>query len=161
MESVLRATSVYVFMLILVRVSGRRTLSEITSFDFVLLMIISEATQNAMLGDDFSITNAILVVTTLIAIDVGLSILKRRSNAVEAWLDGVPTILVADGRPLRDRMVKARVELDDILETARLSQGLERFDQIKYAVLERSGGISIIPKSPPGTMAKGKGKSKS
>jgi len=65
---------------------------------------------------------------------------------VEKWLDGVPVIIVVEGKLLQDRMDQARVDADDILEAARQSHGLERLDQIKYAVLERSGGISIIPK---------------
>jgi uncharacterized membrane protein YcaP (DUF421 family) len=61
-------------------------------------------------------------------------------------IDGVPIIIVADGKPLKDRMAMERVDEEDILGAARERQGLERMDQIKYAVLERSGGISIIPK---------------
>ena len=66
MESVLRAAIVYVFLLVLFRLAGKRTLSDVTTFDFVLLLIISEATQQALLGEDFSLTNAFLVITTLI-----------------------------------------------------------------------------------------------
>ena len=145
MEPVLRAFAVYAFLLVLVRASGRRTLGEATTFDFVLLLIISEATQNAMIGDDFSVSNAFLVILTLISLDIGLSLVMRRWVRLGKWVDGVPTILVEDGRPIVDRMSRARVEVEDILEAARKLQGLERMDQIKYAVLERSGGISIIP----------------
>lgn len=147
MEPVLRAVAVYAFLLVLVRASGRRTLGEATTFDFVLLLIISEATQNAMIGDDFSVSNAFLVILTLISLDIGLSLVMRRWSRLGKWVDGVPTILVEHGRPIEDRMSRARVEVDDILEAARKLQGLERMDQIKYAVLERSGGISIIPAS--------------
>ena len=145
MDSVVRAAAVYVFMLVVVRLSGRRTLSEMTSFDFVLLLIVSEATQNCMIGDDYSMTNGFLVILTLVTLDIGLSLLKQRSRLVEKWVDGLPTILVERGRPLKDRMDKARVDLEDILEAARELQGLERIEQIKYAVLERGGHITIIP----------------
>lgn len=151
MNAVLRATVVYVFVMLIIRISGRRTLGEMTNFDFVLLLIISEATQNAMIGEDFSMTNSFLVILTLIVLDVGLSLLKQKSPRLEMWLDGLPTILVEDGRLLKDRMEKSRVDLDDIMEAARELQGLERLDQIKYAVLERSGGITIIPKPKPGS----------
>jgi uncharacterized membrane protein YcaP (DUF421 family) len=134
-------------MLAVVRASGRRTLSEMTSFDFVLLLVISEATQNAMVGNDFSLTNGALVILTLVGLDIALSLAKSRWERLDRWIDGVPTILVEDGRLLTDRMRLARVGADDILEAARVLQGLERVDQIKYAVLERDGGISVIPKT--------------
>ena len=146
LDSVLRAAVVYGLLLVLVRISGRRTLASMTSFDFILLLIISEATQNAMLGDDMSMTNGFLVITTLIALDIGLSLWKQRSPRLEKWVEGVSTVLVEDGRPLKDRMDKARVDLSDIMQAARELQGLERMEQIKFAVLERSGAITIIPK---------------
>lgn len=145
MEPVLRAMAVYGFLMVVIRAAGRRTLGESTTFDFVLLLIISEATQNAMIGDDFSLTNAFLVILTLIALDIGFSLAKRRWGRLDRWVDGVPTLLVADGRPIGDRMQRARVDLDDVMEAARRIHGLERMDQVKFAVLERSGGISIVP----------------
>lgn len=145
MEPVFRALAVYVFLMVVVRAAGRRTLAESTTFDFVLLLIVSEATQNAMIGDDFSLTNAFLVILTLIGLDIGLSLAKRRWGRLDRWIDGVPTLLVVDGLPILDRMAKARVGIDDVLEAARKIHGLQRLDQVKYAVLERSGGISIIP----------------
>jgi uncharacterized membrane protein YcaP (DUF421 family) len=147
MGSVLRAIVVYIVLFLIFRIAGRRTLSQITTFDFVLLLIVSEATQNAMIGDDYSITNAMLVITTLVGFDIALSLWKRRFPSLDKFLDGVPLILVEEGKPLKDRMAKARVDESDVLTAARELQGLERMEQIKYAVLERSGGISIIPKS--------------
>jgi uncharacterized membrane protein YcaP (DUF421 family) len=117
-----------------------------TSFDFVLLLVIGEATQQALLGNDFSLTNSFLVIMTLIGIDVALSLAKQRSARLERMLDGLPMVIVENGQPLRERMAKARVDEHDILAAARERQGLERMEQIKYAVLECSGGISIIPK---------------
>ena len=146
MESVLRALAVYIFIWLIFRVSGKRSLAQITTFDFVLLLIISEATQQALLGQDFSVTNAVIVISTMVGLDIALSLVKRRSPLMGRLIDGVPMIIVEDGQPLLDRMNRERVELEDVLAAARESQGLERLDQIKYAVLERSGGISIIPK---------------
>lgn len=146
MEPIWRAASVYLFLLVVVRATGRRTLGETTTFDFVLLLVISEATQNAMLGDDFSLTNAALVILTLVGLDVALSLAKGHWPSVDRWIDGAPTILIDDGRPVDRAMRKARVGIDDVLEAARKLQGLERVDQIKYAVLERGGGITVIPK---------------
>jgi uncharacterized membrane protein YcaP (DUF421 family) len=146
MEPILRAFLVYVFLLVVFRFAGRRTFAQMTNFDFVLLLIISEATQNAMIGENYSITNGFLVILTLIGIDILLSLLKQRSQVLEQWLDGLPLVLVENGKTFKDRMARARIDENDVLSAARELQGLERMDQIKYAVLEVSGGISIIPK---------------
>ncbi|WP_460322690.1 DUF421 domain-containing protein [Pseudomonas ogarae] len=146
MDSVLRATAIYLALLVLFKIAGRRSLAELTTFDFVLLMIIGEATQQALLGDDFSLTNALMVIVTLIAIDVGLSLLKQRSQWVSQLIDGGPTIIVEDGKILRGRMRHARLIEADIMEAARSSQGIETLEQIKFAIIERNGKISVIAK---------------
>jgi uncharacterized membrane protein YcaP (DUF421 family) len=145
MDAIYRGAMVYVFLLLIFRLAGRRTLAQMTTFDMVLLLVISEATQNALIGDDFSITNALLVIMTLVSLDILLSLLKLSSPWVDRLLDGKPTILVEHGRSLTDLMKRARVDEADIWTAAREKHGLERMDQIKYAVLETSGGISIIP----------------
>lgn len=146
MDAVLRALAIYVLLLVVLRLSGRRTLGEITTFDFVLLLIIGEATQQALLGDDFSFTTAAIVIVTLVLTDVGLSVLKQRSPLAERLIDGLPTVLIDDGRVLQDRLDRSRIKIDDILEAARRTQGLERVEQIRFAVLEVGGTISIVPK---------------
>lgn len=146
MESVLRAAAIFVALMIIMRVAGKRSLAQITTFDFVLLLVIGEATQQALLGDDFSVTNAVIVIVTLVSFDIGLSLLKRRSSTLDKMLEDMPLVIVDNGVALHDRMQKARVDEKDVMNAARHLQGLERMDQIRYAVLERSGGISIIPK---------------
>ena len=146
MESVVRVIAMYIFLLLVFRIAGRRTLAQMTTFDFVLLLVVSEQTQQAMVVNDPSLTNAFLMILTLVGLDIALSLVKQRSPQIEKWLDGMSTIIVENGWPLKDRMEKARVDEYDILNAARHLQGLERMDQIKYAVLERSGGITIIPK---------------
>lgn len=146
MDAVLRSLAIYIFLLFIFRISGKRSLSQITTFDFVLLLIIGEATQQALLGNDFSLTNAFIVITTLLAADVGLSVLKQHSSSLDKVVDSVPLVIVEDGKVLKDRMERSRIDESDILTKARELQGLERLDQIKYAVLERSGGITVIPK---------------
>jgi uncharacterized membrane protein YcaP (DUF421 family) len=150
MDSVIRGVAIYLFLLVMFRISGKRTLGEMTPFEFVLVLIIGEASAQAMMWDDFSMINAFLVIITLVGIDVGLSLLKQRSKRLEKMIDSVPLVIVENGKLLKDRMEKARVDEADILEKARELQGLERLDQIKYAVVERSGGISIIPKTQGG-----------
>ncbi|VVO75384.1 DUF421 domain-containing protein [Pseudomonas fluorescens] len=146
MDSVLRAAAMYVALMVLFKIAGRRSLAELTTFDLVLLMMISEATQQALLGDDFSFTNAILVIVTLIAIDVGLSLLKQRSSWASRLIDGEPTIIVENGKLLRQRLRHARLVEADIMEAARSSQGIEKLEEIKFAIIERNGKISVIPR---------------
>jgi uncharacterized membrane protein YcaP (DUF421 family) len=147
MDSVLRAVAIYAILLIIFRIAGKRSLAQITTFDFVLLLVIGEATQQALLGDDFSITNAVLVIVTLLGLDIGLSLIQRRWPRLGPLLDDVPLVLVENGQPIERRLKKARISETDILHAARSLQGLERMDQVKYAVLERTGEISIIPQS--------------
>lgn len=147
MDSVLRAAIVYFFLLVIFRLSGNRTLNEATLFDFVLVLIIAEVTENPLLGEDPSITNAFVAIITLVMIDIGFSIMKQRSRKMEKLVDGVPVIVVENGKPIKDRMNEARIDEDDVLEAARELQGIERMDQIKYAVLEKNGMITIIPKT--------------
>ncbi|MGN8342511.1 DUF421 domain-containing protein [Pseudomonas sp. SMV71] len=146
MDSVLRAAAIYLALMVLFKIAGRRSLAELTTFDFVLLMIIGEATQQALLGDDFSLTNSLMVIVTLIAIDVGLSLLKQRSRWVSQLIDGGPTVIVENGRILQGRMRHARLVEADIMEAARSSQGIETLEQIKFAIIERNGKISVIAK---------------
>jgi uncharacterized membrane protein YcaP (DUF421 family) len=145
-DAVLRAVAVYVFLLVVFRASGKRTLAQITSFDLVLLLIIGEATQQALLGEDFSVTNAAIVITTLLGVDIALSIVKEHWPRLATVTEGLPLVVVAEGEPLQREMRWARIDLDDVLEEARVSRGLERLDQVRFAILERDGSISIIPR---------------
>jgi uncharacterized membrane protein YcaP (DUF421 family) len=145
MDGILRGLAIYFFLLLIFRLAGKRTLHQTTTFDFVLLLIISEVTQQGLLGEDYSVTNAIVLIVTLVVADIGLSVLKQRFKTIDWLIDGVPVLLVKDGQPLRERLDTERLDEEDILTQARLQRGLERFDQIKYAVLERDGTISVIP----------------
>ncbi|HYG75176.1 MAG TPA: YetF domain-containing protein [Planctomycetota bacterium] len=147
MESVLRGAVVYLFVWVIIRIAGKRTMAEATTFDLVLLLIISETTQQAMIDSDHSVTNAFLLIITLVGIDILISLFKQRSSTLEKFMDGVPLVVLENGKLLKERMDKVRVDESDILSEARKAHGLERLDQIKYAVLERNGGISIIPYS--------------
>lgn len=145
MNSVLRAVAIYGFLLVIFRVTGKRSLAQITTFDFVLLLIIGEATQQALLGEDFSVVNAFVVIGTLMFLELGLTLAKSWWPALDPVLDSMPLVIVENGRLLEDRLTHERISLEDILHAARERHGVERLDQIKYAVLEQSGGISIVP----------------
>ncbi|MBE1579518.1 MULTISPECIES: DUF421 domain-containing protein [Pseudonocardiaceae] len=87
-----------------------------------------------------------LAILTLVVLDRVADMLKSRSTAFSRLAEGAPLVLVEHGKPLQERLRKEHISTDDILASARKSQGLLRLDQIEYAVLESSGGISIIPK---------------
>lgn len=147
MDSILRGIAVYIFLLFIFRIAGKRTLSQTTTFDLVLLLIISETTQQAMVDDDHSVTNGILLILTLVGMTILLSVLKQRFPKLDLALEGAPLILVDQGKPLKDRMDKCRVDESEILSAARMTQGVASMDEIEYAILERNGDISIIPKA--------------
>ena len=149
MESIYRAAFIYLFLLIVVRVSGNRTLNEMTMFDFILILIIGDASQQAITGNDYSIINAVIVIFTLVCLDIFLSFVKQKFSAIERILDGKPVILINDGEILKDNMDKVKIDEFDILESARRIPGLLRLEQIKYAILEKDGEISILAKKNP------------
>jgi uncharacterized membrane protein YcaP (DUF421 family) len=144
MDTVLRAAAIYGALLLLFRIAGRRSLYQITTFDLVLLLVVGEATQPALLGDDNSVTTALIAVTTLLILDVGFSLLKRDLPFADRVLDGQPTVLVVRGEPLRAQMRSARIDEADILQAARERQGILRMADIGLAVLEVGGAISIV-----------------
>jgi len=146
METIIRGIIVYLFLMIIFRLNGKRALYEATVFDFVLLLIIAETTEQGLLGEDHSVTGSILLIITLIGMDVLMSILKQKFKFFEKAIDGGPLILLDNGKLLHDRMKKERVDEADILESARELKGIMRLDQIKYAILERDGKITVIPK---------------
>jgi uncharacterized membrane protein YcaP (DUF421 family) len=146
MDALIRAVAIYVFLLIAFRIGGKRSLGQTTTFDFVLLLIIAETTQQALLGDDFSVTNAFFLIVTLLSLDIAMSLLKRQWPRIDRLVEGTPLVIVEHGKPIRDRMHKARIDEEDVLSTARELQGLKRMEQVDYAVLERNGAITILPK---------------
>jgi uncharacterized membrane protein YcaP (DUF421 family) len=145
-DAVLRALAIYLILMLLFRLSGKRTLSQVTTFDFVLLLVVGEATQQALLGEDFSVTHAAVVIATLIGLDRGSDFLAWRFGLFKRVTESMPVILLKDGKVLEDVMKREHVSEDDILASARITQGLESLDQIKYAIMEISGGISIVPR---------------
>ena len=144
-SAVVRAAIIYGFVLLVVRLAGKRTLAELSTFDLVVLLIMSEAIQPALVADDTRITSAMLLVGTFVGIDFLLAIVKDKSPAASRALDDIPTILVRDGKVNQEALTRERVDEEDIMEAARRDYSLERFEQVRFAILERTGGISIIP----------------
>src|SRR5688572_11802496 len=118
MDAVFRGVAMYLFLMIIFRIAGSRTLAQMTTFDLVLLLIIAEATQQGLVGDDFSVIQAVLLIVTLIGMDIGLSLLKEKLPALDKWLEGTPLVIVQDGKPLQERMKGARVDESGVLVAA-------------------------------------------
>ena len=145
MNPVIRGLAVYLFVFLIFRILGKRSLSEITTFDFVLLLIISETTTDALIGEDFSLVSCFIMVCTLVSLDYLFSKLKDTSKFFSVLADSAPLVIVDKGRPLKKRMEKTRVDEEDVLEAARSVHGIQTLKEVRYAVLERDGSISIIP----------------
>lgn len=146
MDLVIRGTAVYLFLLLIFRLSGKRSLRSATTFDFVLLLIIAETTQQALVAEDYSVTGAFLLIVLLVGLDIMLSLLKRASPRIDRLLEGQPLVILRDGVPLTARMHLERVDDDDILSAARETRGIDRLDDIERATLEKNGAISIVPR---------------
>jgi uncharacterized membrane protein YcaP (DUF421 family) len=146
MDSILRGVVTYFFIWLIFRIAGKRTLAQISTFDAVLLLIISETTQAALTDTDQSLTNSLLLILTLVGLDVLLSYVKEYFSTVEHIMDGTP-LLILDRQNLNERaMAKERVSKEDILNAARKLCGVASIDDIEYAVLEQTGEITIVPK---------------
>jgi uncharacterized membrane protein YcaP (DUF421 family) len=145
MESIFRGLATYLFVWLVFRLAGKRSLAQITTFDAVLLLIISETTQAALIDNDNSMTNCLLLILTMIGTDIIFSQIKRWP-AVEHVIDGQPLLIVNRGQMSEGAMSMERVDRQDILNAARHLRGLSSFHEIDYAVLEPSGDITIIPK---------------
>lgn len=146
MDIVIRGVITYFLVWLIFRVSGKRTLAEATTFDFVLLLIISETTQNALTGEDHSLTSAFLLIVTLVGLDIALSFFCAYSKRLNRIISGEPILIVDHGTVLHKKLRRERVTIADILAAGRESQGIERLDQIKFAILEQNGRISIVPR---------------
>lgn len=146
MDTVLRTAAVYFFLLLVFRLAGKRTMAETDTFDMVILLIISESTQGALVGQDNSLTTCMVIIVTLIGSGIILAFLKQKSARIARVLDGLPVLVMQEGRLLRDRMDKLRVDEGDILEAAQLQHGIARLEDIRYAIVERNGQIAVIRK---------------
>ena len=148
MDLVVRAAIVFLTLFVVMRIAGNRQFSEMTSFDAVLIIVIAEVTGNSLSGEDYSLTASVVVIVTLVVLDILVSLLKQRVKWLNRLAEGVPVLLVENGRAIRKNLKKERIDESDVMAAARGQRGLERVDQIKYAVLETDGSISIIPASP-------------
>lgn len=142
---VIRAAGVYAVLLAMFRIAGRRTLAQVTTFDLILLLIIGDASQQALVTQDGTFADAIAVIATLVLMDIGLARLKHTWPTLDAVLDGLPLPLMVKGRLRQGTMDAEAVSHQDLLTAARQAHGLGGLEQVEHAVLEQDGGISIVP----------------
>ncbi len=143
-EKIVRPVAVYFFLLLAFRISGKRELSQATLFDLLILLLVSNVVQNAMIGNkDDSVGGAAVGVITLLVLSFGLNQLTSRSRRARHLLEGSPTLLVYRGRVIDASMKKENVARNDLL-TALREQGVASIVEVRYAVLELDGQISVI-----------------
>jgi len=138
-------TTIYLLLLLIFRIAGRRTLAETSSFDLVLLLIIGETTQNAMVGQDNSVGSAAIAILSLVSIDMAITYLKKAFPSFDRLLEGNPVLLVNEGKVQRTALKANGLDDEDLQEAARLSHGLGDMREVRQATLERDGKISIVP----------------
>jgi len=146
MDIALRAIALYVFVVFVMRMIGRRELSTLTPFDLVLLIVLGDAIQQGLTQDDYSITGAVVAVSTLAIMQVITSYISYRVKPFRRVVKGEPIILIEDGKLLNQNLRRERITADDVAEEMRAQQ-IGAFDQVQWAILESNGTISFIQKA--------------
>jgi uncharacterized membrane protein YcaP (DUF421 family) len=150
MEIVLRALVIFTFILVLTRAMGKKELSELTAFELILLVTIGDLVQQGVTQEDQSLTGAMLVVGTLGLLIVGLSYAGFRWGAGRPVIEGLPVVVVRDGRPVEEALRLERLTLEELKESAR-HQGIGDLARVRVAILEPDGKFSFIQEDqPPG-----------
>src|SRR5258708_18182900 len=145
-EFIVRGVVVYVFLLILLRLTGRRQVGQLAPFDLVLLLVLSNAVQNSMNGGDNSLVDGLVAATTLVALNYLAGIATFRSKKLEAIVEGRPQVLIHNGKLFEDVMARAHLTHHE-LNAALRQAGCAAVSDVHSAVLENSGAISVIPKA--------------
>ena len=145
MDLVLRALVVFVVVLVFTRVLGKRELSKLQPFDLILLVVVGDLIQQGVTQNDMSLTGICIVIATIGVTQVFVSWISFRFPRIRPVLEGEPVVLISDGQLLQGNLRRERLAETDLREAARL-QGIESFDEVRWAVLETSGDISFIKK---------------
>ncbi len=145
MDLVIRATVVFFFIFLVTRVVGRRQLSDLEPFDFILLVVLGDLVQQGITQSDESVTGTLTVISTIALLSVAVSWISFRSHRARLIAEGEPIVLVQDGRPIKRNMRRERITLADIQEEARQAQ-IASIGDVQWAILENDGKISCIPR---------------
>ena len=144
-QVVTKTAAIYLVLLLIFRIAGRRTLAETSTFDLVLLLIIGETTQQAMVGQDDSLGSAVVAVLSLVSLDMAITYLKKAVPLFDRLIEGYPILLIHEGKIQKLALRANGLDDEDLKEAARLSHGLDGVKEIRQATLERDGKISIVP----------------
>jgi uncharacterized membrane protein YcaP (DUF421 family) len=144
MITVLRVVIMYLTMLVGLRLLGKREFGQLSPFELVALLLIPELSSQAIVGQDYSLTGAIVSIATLLALMYLVSVAAHFSNTFSKVVGGEPIIVVYNGKLVEDAINLERVEVEEIY-TEMHKVGLERLEQVKWAILENDGSIAIIP----------------
>jgi uncharacterized membrane protein YcaP (DUF421 family) len=147
METVLRVALIYVFVMVGLRMLGKREFGELAPFDLVVLLLIPEIVSQSLIREDYSFTNSMVGVATLLMLVFFTSVLSHRFRKVGSAITGVPAVLVRHGLLVTENLNRERVRPDEILDATH-QVGLHRMDQVQWAILEGDGRISVIPWTP-------------
>jgi uncharacterized membrane protein YcaP (DUF421 family) len=145
-ELIVRSIIVYVFMIAILRISGKRQVGQLAPFDLVLLLVLSNAVQNSMNGGDNSLVGGLISAATLIAVNLVVGVATFRSKKLEALIEGRPEILIHNGRLYEDalnRTLLTRHEINAALRQA----GCAAIEEVHTAILENNGAISVTPRA--------------
>jgi uncharacterized membrane protein YcaP (DUF421 family) len=145
MDLVIRATVVFFFILVVTRVVGRRQLSDLEPFDFILLVVLGDLVQQGITQSDQSVTGTLTVIATIAVLSVMVSWVSFRSRPARLATEGEPIVLVQDGRPIERNLRRERITIDDLREEARQAQ-IASLEEVAWAILENDGKISCIPR---------------
>jgi len=143
-EIVIRATVVYVAVVLALRLTGRRSLGQRNAIDLVLILIVANAVQNAMIGSDTSLVGGLIAAATLFTVDAVLDRVLGRNRRLQAFFTGSPVVLINHGQVVEANLRRERVTLDELEEALR-EHGIEQIGQVKLGVLEMDGSLSIVP----------------
>ncbi|MCW2538382.1 MAG: hypothetical protein JWN95_107 [Frankiales bacterium] len=143
MEVLYRALFVFAFLWFITRVTGRSTLGELSTFQLLLYVTMGDLIQQSVTQQDYSLTSAVLAVGVFALLTVGLSMMNSRVRKIRPLTHGIPLLLVTNGEPLMDALRAENVSIDDLMSAAR-QQGIDKFRDIRLAVLEVNGRISFF-----------------
>jgi len=143
MDIALRGVVLYVFVVFLLRVIGQRELSSLSAIDLVLLIVLGDAIHQGLTQDDYSVTGALIAVSTIALMQLGSSYLSFRSSRMRTVLEGDPMVVVQDGKPVARNLRRLRMTTDELAEEAR-GQGIASLNEVRWAIAEASGTVSFI-----------------
>jgi uncharacterized membrane protein YcaP (DUF421 family) len=147
-EFVARALIVYFFLLVVLRLTGRRQVGQLSPFDFIMLLILSNAVQNSMNGGDNSVTGGVILAATLIAINWLMGYVSFKNRRFAKWVDGSPQILIHNGAINRRAVRKELLTHDELMAILRRN-GAEKVEDVRFAIIEPNGSISVIKNNEP------------